>query len=74
MEVSGQLHTSAALSPWEEPLVPTGQEAWWAQKRSGSGGEEKNSQPPPGIELCLMRVQVTFAACRATVTYFPCAA
>jgi hypothetical protein len=43
MEVSGQLHAPAALPPGKEPLVPIGQEA-------GRGGEEKNSQPPPGIE------------------------
>jgi hypothetical protein len=42
MEVSGQLHAPAALPPGKEPLVP--------QSRSGRGGEEKNSHPPPGIE------------------------
>jgi hypothetical protein len=38
MEVGGQLHASAA--------------GWLGgpQSRSGRGGEEKNSQPPPGIE------------------------
>jgi hypothetical protein len=30
MEVSGQLHASAALSPGKEPLVLIGQEAGWA--------------------------------------------
>jgi hypothetical protein len=50
MEVSGQLHAPAALPPGQEPLVPIGYEAGWAQSRSGRGGEEKNSQPPPGIE------------------------
>jgi len=30
MEVSGQLHTSAALTPGREPLVPIGEEAGWA--------------------------------------------
>jgi hypothetical protein len=47
MEVSGQLHPPAALAPGKEPLVPIGQEAGWATSRSGRGGEEKNSQPPP---------------------------
>jgi hypothetical protein len=46
MEVSGQLHAPAALPPRKEPLVPTD----GPQSRSGCGGEEKNSQPPPGIE------------------------
>jgi hypothetical protein len=50
MEVSGQPHTPAALPPGKELLVPTGYEAGWAQSRSGRGGEEKNFQPPPGIE------------------------
>jgi hypothetical protein len=30
MEVSGQLHALAALTPGKEPLVPTGQEVGWA--------------------------------------------
>jgi hypothetical protein len=46
MEVSGQLHAPAALLPGKEPLVPIG----GPQNRSGRGGEEKNSQPTPGIE------------------------
>jgi hypothetical protein len=50
MEVSGQLHAPAALLSEKQPLVPIGYEARWAQSRSGRGGEEKNSQPPPGIE------------------------
>jgi hypothetical protein len=29
MEVSGLLHAPAALPPWREPPVPTGQEAGW---------------------------------------------
>jgi len=49
--VSGQLHAPAALSPEKEPLVPIGQEAGCAHRLFGRGGEEKNSQPPPGIEL-----------------------
>jgi hypothetical protein len=47
MEVNGQLHAPAALPPGKEPLVPIGYEAEWSQSRSGRGGEEKNSQPPP---------------------------
>jgi hypothetical protein len=41
MEVSDQLHGPAALPPGR--LGGT-------QSRSGRGGEEKNSQLPPGIE------------------------
>jgi hypothetical protein len=50
MEVSGQLHAPAALLPGIEPLVPIGQETGWIPDRSGRGGEEKNSQPLPGLE------------------------
>jgi hypothetical protein len=32
MEVSGQLHAPAALSPEKEPLVPIGEEAGWASE------------------------------------------
>jgi hypothetical protein len=41
--VSDQFHAPTALPPGKEPLVPIGYEAEW-------GGEEKKSQPPPGIE------------------------
>jgi hypothetical protein len=50
MEVSGQLHTPAALPPGKEPLVPIVQEVGGPQSRSGRGGKEKNSQLLPGIE------------------------
>jgi hypothetical protein len=45
MEVSGQLHAPAALSPGKESLVPIGQEAGGPQSRSGQGGEEKIPSP-----------------------------
>jgi hypothetical protein len=45
MEVSGQLRAPAALTAGKEPLVLTG-----PQSRFGRGGEEKNSQPLPGLE------------------------
>jgi len=38
MEMSGQLH------------APVGRRLGEPQRRSGSGGEKKNSQSPPGIE------------------------
>jgi hypothetical protein len=50
MEVSGQLHALAALSPGKETLVSIEWEDGGLQSRSGRGGEEKNSQPPPAIE------------------------
>jgi hypothetical protein len=43
MEVSGQLHTPAALPPGEEPLFPLDRRLGGPQSRSGHGGEE-NSQ------------------------------
>jgi len=50
MEVSGQLHALVALVSRKEPLVHIGYEAGGGQSRSGHGGEEKNSQSPPGIK------------------------
>jgi hypothetical protein len=50
MEVSGQLHASAALPPGKEPLYPLDRRLGGPQNRSGHGGEEKNSQPLPGLE------------------------
>jgi hypothetical protein len=51
MEVSGHLHAPAAF-------VHQGKSSWYPldrrlvgpQSRSGRGGEEKNSQPFPGLE------------------------
>jgi hypothetical protein len=50
MEVSGQLHATADLPPGKEPLYPLDRRLGGLQNRSGRGDEEKNSQPPPGIE------------------------
>jgi hypothetical protein len=50
MEVSGRLHAQAALSLESEPPVPTIQEAGWAPGPVWTRGEEKNSQPLPGLE------------------------
>jgi hypothetical protein len=41
MEVSGQLHSPAALPPGKEHAIPIGQEAGGPQSQSGRGGEEK---------------------------------
>jgi len=50
MEVSGQLHASATLHPGKSPWYPLDRRLGGPQNRSGRGGGEKNSQPPPGIE------------------------
>jgi hypothetical protein len=50
MEVSGQLHASAALLHEKIPWYPLDRRLAGAQSHSGRGGEEKNSQPPSGIE------------------------
>jgi hypothetical protein len=50
MEVSGQLHAPAALPPGKSPWYPLDRRLGGPQSHSGSGGEEKNSLPSPGIE------------------------
>jgi hypothetical protein len=50
MEVSGQLHAPAALPPGKGLLVPLDRRLGEPQSRSEHSGEEKNSQPPSGIE------------------------
>jgi hypothetical protein len=50
MEVSGQLHAPAAYSQGKSPWYPLDRRLGGPQSRSGRGGEENNSQPPPGIE------------------------
>jgi hypothetical protein len=45
MEVSGQFHAPAALPTWKYLLIAMG-----TQNRSGRCGEEKISQPLPGLE------------------------
>jgi hypothetical protein len=51
MEVSGQLHAPAADSQGKSPWYPLDTRLGGTKSRSGRGGEEKNSQPPSGIEL-----------------------
>jgi hypothetical protein len=55
MEVSGRRQGPAALPPGKVLLIPMGKEAVWAHSRSGRGGEEKNSQPLPGLELPIIQ-------------------
>jgi hypothetical protein len=50
MEVSGQFHAPAALPQEKSLLYPLDRRLGGHQRRSGRGGVEKNSQPPPGIE------------------------
>jgi len=50
MEVSGQLHAPAALLLGNSPWYPLDRRLGGPQSQSGHGVEEKNSQPPPGIE------------------------
>jgi hypothetical protein len=45
MEVSGQLHVPAALSPRKEPRYPLSRRLAGPQNQSGQGVEEENSQP-----------------------------
>jgi hypothetical protein len=55
MEVSGQFHASAALPPGAEPLITIDRRLSGPQSRSGRSGEEKNSQPLPGLELLIIQ-------------------
>jgi hypothetical protein len=50
MEVSAQLHASAALPPGKSPLYPFDTRLGESQSRSGHDGDGKNFQSPPGIE------------------------
>jgi hypothetical protein len=52
MEMSGQLHDSAALPPPQEKSLcyPLDGKLGGPKSRSGRGGEEKNSQLLPGLE------------------------
>jgi hypothetical protein len=50
MEVSRRVHAPAALSPGKESWHPLDRRLGGPQSRSGRVGEEKNSQPLPGLE------------------------
>jgi hypothetical protein len=47
---SGQLYALATFSQGKSPQYPLNRKLGGPQNCSGRGGEEKNSQPPPGIE------------------------
>jgi hypothetical protein len=49
MEMSGQFHAPAALSPGKEPPVPIGQDAGWAPEPVLSFEREEKSLPLPEI-------------------------
>jgi hypothetical protein len=51
MEVSDQLHAPAAFPQGKRPWYPLDRRLGGPQSRSGRGGEEKNSQPPPNTEI-----------------------
>jgi hypothetical protein len=50
MEVSGQLHTPAALPQGNEPLVPIAYEAGWAPERVWTRRWREKLLAPPGLE------------------------
>jgi len=50
MEVIGQLHAPAALSPGKEFPLPTAYKAGWVPELPGHSAEERNSQPSLGME------------------------
>jgi hypothetical protein len=51
MELSGQIHVPATLLQGKSLWHPLNRRLRGPQSRSGLGGEEKNSQPPPTMEL-----------------------
>jgi hypothetical protein len=50
MEVSGQLHTSAALPPRKEPQYPLDRRLWGPQSQYGCFRVDRNLLSLPGIE------------------------
>jgi hypothetical protein len=50
MEGSGKLHAPAALPQGKSPWCPLDRRPGGPHSRPGRGGEEKNSQPLPGLE------------------------
>jgi hypothetical protein len=51
MEVSDQLNAPPLYPQGKSPWYPLDRRLGGPQSRSGHGGEEENSQPPPGIEI-----------------------
>jgi hypothetical protein len=67
----------SVVSFTHRPLYPQGKSRWYplerrlsgTQSRSGRGGEEKNSQPPPGLEPPI--IQPVAQRHTAELTQFP---
>jgi hypothetical protein len=62
--VSGQRHPPAALCPWKEPPVPTGQEAWWAPEPFWTQRPQEKSfrlcqGMNPGRPVCIQDTTLT---------------
>jgi hypothetical protein len=57
MEVCGQLHAPAALSPGKSPLYPLDRRLGKSQSRSGRRGEEKMFRPRQGLKQVYSVVQ-----------------
>jgi hypothetical protein len=55
MEVSGQLHATAALPQGKSPWYPLDRRLGGPYSRSGRGGEEKNSQILPEIDPLIIQ-------------------
>jgi len=53
MELSGQLHTLAALPHGKDSWYPLDRRLDGSQSRSGCSGEEKNSQPLLGFFILI---------------------
>jgi hypothetical protein len=60
MEVSGQLHVPDTLSPEEGPRYSLDRRLGGPQKRSGSGGEEKNIPAHVGDRTSIVQPGLTF--------------
>jgi len=55
LDVGGQLHSLAALSPGKSPWYPLNRRLGGPQSQCGCDGEERNSQPLPGHELPIIQ-------------------
>jgi hypothetical protein len=69
LEVSGQLHAPAALSPGKEPPVPIGQEAGWAPRAGLDDVEKRKFLTLPGLELRPVASHYTYCAIPAPRYY-----
>jgi hypothetical protein len=56
MEMSGHIYAPAALPQGKSCRYPLERRLGGPQIRSGRGGEEKNSQPLPGLEALIIHL------------------